>query len=440
MVQADIIEVIEDNLLTREELFAYIQTALCVDVARITSVVAHCDRSTMPGDGVERVPYHRYELCIENGSVLHMAPTEGMLRIDHLAFQTQCLAVLLGREVGFAIVGDYDITQKAKNVVASIKKELHDGELIQGIVVGSLWNFNFFVNRRLHRDALNAIIASTQSEPADDYLLFRARQCAVEQLVLDGAIVLTDAEGATFREGALPDTADKELLEGIMARADSQLFNAMVEQMLADEALRDYMALDYLFFKDLRDGTTLFNQTTDFPETVIKENKELAFQLLRIEGKTFVNFGWFNAALLAEVTKQLQKIYPISTLHMYGKCGSISQLSAGSLVLPTCTAMAAGKVLQIDNALTGLPRGSFSCVESPLVETHTWARAMQARGDVCVEMELYPLLSVLDKSVRPAIVYYASDQPLKDVKISHRLAYLRQKVACVELLLDDMFS
>ena len=433
-------DIVDNNLLSRTELLEYIQTSLRVNVRRLTDIITHTSRETLPQDNLTLIPYHRYGLFLENDAVLHIVPTEGPLRIEHLELQTRCLSKVLDKSIRFSSTGELNPTHEAAHIINNVEDALHEGEVISGIIIGSLRRFALLANMHIRPEAFYTKLARLRDGETEAYFHYRATQETIERLALKGKLVLSPEEQTILLEGAIPTDRQLDILRDITARLDPQYIGERVAQFLHDKNLQNTLLVDYLFFRDLQTGTRHLYDVLNSAETIIEDNNGCTFQLLRIEGKTYVNFGWINAALLGEIIRQLQLCHPIQTFHMYGKCGSLfPALLPGQIVAPAFC-YTTDSCLNVTNTVVSLPQVGFCCVHSPLIETHKWMSDMRKYDIRCVEMELYPALAHLSMKVRRSIIYYVSDMPMGSVKIAHRFSFLPQKMQCVQLLFNDLLA
>ncbi|MFA7301650.1 MAG: hypothetical protein WC069_05045 [Candidatus Shapirobacteria bacterium] len=437
MIENDISNLIKNNLMTREDLVKYLFDDLRVDLKKINSIKVYQQPNNKLKINLKKIPHHRYGLYFnELSGEMHIFPTEGVLRIEHLRIEAKVLEKLYTKKIKFSVYGKSLIEQNSKKVVNKINEHLL-GSKIDGILIGSLWNFNFFTNLRIRPGFLSVFLADLDQDKIDKYVEYRIRLMIIEEELLSGKINLTKEEMEIFNEGILPEDKDYLNISNLSKKVKN--INSILTTRHNDNDLTEYLTLDFLFYRDMHSNTGTFLKTMDFPETKIYKDNFLSFQLIKIGNLTFVNFSWANPTATAKVIELLQNKYEIKYFYMYGKCGSLSEkINTGDLVAPSTTENDNLR-LNIHNTIKeNIKKVDFCCVDSPLLETTDWLKEKKVNNIDCVEMELFPIVKILSPEVKKHIEFYVSDCPGRKYNLSNRFSFLYQRFSCVKNILNNI--
>lgn len=429
-------QVITDNLMSKSEILEYIKDDFKVDLQSLKKVIVHRRNFINDDNESTKIPHHRYSLYFDKKSdTLNIFPKEGVLRTKHIRLEVECIEKIFSTKIEFEEIENDNLESESERVLKQIIAAVGSRN-IKGIIVGSLWNFNFFINMKTHPNFLKEIIGSLDQKGLDNYIDYRVRLMVIENLVVNGLLSLNPNELTIFKEGNLPTIEDLKKVDEIAIKI-KDLENLVVKKK-QDENIVLYLTADYIFFNDLHNQTDLFSKTTDFPETKIFKDFFLSFQILAIDNQVYVNLPWANPIALALVIDKLCRKYSIESFYMYGKCGSLSdEINVGQLVAPNAVEYKDNQIT-FDNSLLEVSHTKFSSVDSPLLETHTWLLDMAERNIKCVEMELFPILKVLNEKIKKYIVYYVSDNPNGKFKLSNRFEFLDQRLECVNRILLEI--
>ncbi|HMS31789.1 MAG TPA: hypothetical protein PKA29_00735 [Candidatus Saccharibacteria bacterium] len=428
--------------MSREELLAYMTATFATDLEKIKEVVLYADNQVPDTDSLTYIPHHRRKIYLSKDGVIHIAPSEGLLRVEHLQLQVECLASLLKKPIPCKVIGKYIFSEKAQEFIDLLDAKRLQGRSVDGLVIGSLWNINYIINRRLHSAQMQSVFKAMDKKELGEYIEFRARQSALEQASLTDGIILNKSELATFREGAIPSKDEQDIVNSLYEKMASKKIARYRDNFLNNDEAKEYAALDFIFFKDLVENTQIFDSTLVSEESAIYSDKGITYQLISLENGMLLNIGWIHPELLGELVRQLHNRYNLKSLHMYGKCGAIGDAPLGSIVTPWQTQWN-DHMIPIQNKLQnldGTTPANFCCVPSPLIETMSWGKLMRSRDVECVEMELYEVGRNLSQSIESFIVYYISDRPFDNYKIGQRWTFLEQKLKCTNILVDSIFN
>jgi purine-nucleoside phosphorylase len=177
--------------------------------------------------------------------------------------------------------------------------------------------------------------------------------------------------------------------------------------------------------------------------TEIIDDSFLSYQIIDVRNKTYINFSWANDEILSAAIKTLEQVFSFKSLYMYGKCGSLTpDLKIGQLVAPMQCSNGK-KFVDIKNQMllsNDTKAVNFIHVQSPLVETRTWARTMLSLGCNCVDMELDSVVRSISEKVTKKIIYYISDEPTMGLTLSDRLSMLKQRLDCSKKIIEDLLT
>lgn len=424
-------EIVEDNLMSRSELEKYILDDFRVDPSKLQSIVLHRHQYSNLIPKFKNIPHHRYKLMFdEQLGELHIFPTEGLLREEHIKTEIGILNELFLTKVKFHLKNDDDLEVRTKNLVDFIWEKLN-GQKIEGLIVGSLWNFNYIANRKIRPNFLDKVIKFPDSK-LEKYIKHRIELLSIEEQIIRNELKISQQDLGIFKEGEIPDTDDYKIVKRIL-RGNKQIGQLVINKY-KNLDLVHYLEIDYLFFNDLKNGTNLFKSTTDFPETKIYFNDLAAFQLINISQKVYINLSWINSESISFIINEICKRQQLRSFYMYGKCGGLSKgIPVGSIVYPNSI-----DELKFDNNALAKNYLSFCSVSSPLIETKTWLKNELSKKRSCVEMELYAAIKSLPKSVKKYILYYVSDSPTESIKLSNKFDYLEQRLFCVQSILENI--
>jgi hypothetical protein len=297
-------EVVEDNLMSLTELKRYILDDFRVDVNKLQKVVLHRYRYSNLSTGFKNIPHHRYKLVLnEISKELHIFPTEGLLREEHLKIETKILNEIFSTKIKFEVETDIGLEIRTKELVDLIWNKL-DGQLIEGIIIGSLWNFNYIVNRKIRPNFLDKIIKDSDHN-LKKYVKHRIELLSIEESIMCSGLNISEQDLDIFKEGQLPNVNDCKIVKRILGK--NKQISQLVRTKYEHTDLVHYLEIDYLFFNDLKNGTNLFKSTTDFPETRIYFNDFATFQLININQKIYLNLSWVNPESLSLIINEICK-------------------------------------------------------------------------------------------------------------------------------------
>lgn len=432
----DINQILDNNLMSKSEILEYIKDDFKVDLQGLKKVVIHKRYTVNKNDQSLKIPHHRYLLFFDKkSSTLNIAPKEGVLRIKHIKLEVECIERILSTKIEFEEMEHDNLEQESERVSKQIISAVGKNN-VNGIIVGSLWNFNFFVNMKVRPCFLKEMVGLLDQKGLHVYIDYRIKLMIIEELAINGILSLNSEELAIFKEGNLPTIGDLRKVDEIADKIKN--LEELVKKKKADDNIILYLTVDYIFFNDLHNQTDLFSKTTDFPETKIFKDIFLSFQVLKIDKQVYVNLPWANPIAIASVVEKLIKKNPIKSLFMYGKCGSLSNvIKVGQLITPNSIEYKNEQIV-FKNSFSKISQVSFTSVDSPLLETHTWLLDETQRNIKCVEMELFPILKVLNKKIKKYIVYYVSDNPNGKFKLSNRFEFLDQRLKCVNKILTEI--
>lgn len=120
------------------------------------------------------------------------------------------------------VIGKYIFSEKAQEFIDLLDAKRLQGRSVDGLVIGSLWNINYIINRRLHSAQMQSVFKAMDKKELGEYIEFRARQSALEQASLTDGIILNKSELATFREGAIPSKDEQDIVNSLYEKMASK--------------------------------------------------------------------------------------------------------------------------------------------------------------------------------------------------------------------------
>jgi hypothetical protein len=433
-------EIVSDNLMTRAQIVDYLKDDFRVELNLIKrlSVV-----DFLPLDKIalcEKIPHHRYDLFFDRISgTLFIKATEGKLRVEHLKVEVDVLSEISGWRVIFED-SSVPIDEPLKKWLQRMRANLGSRK-ISGVVIGSMWNINFYLRFFAEGPFADKHLKTVDPSVLKNYVEHQLTLAVIEEEYLAGRLELNQTEKSVFQEGSLVDSLTITRTKAIQDRIED--FSTKIAALREKPDFLDYIKSDFIFFSDLQNGTSLFQQTLASDRAKIFEDSFLSYQLIDCTGKTYINFNWANAEVLGAALKTLDREFGIESLHMYGKCGSLSpDIKVGQLVAPIKT-FNGEHFIDIQNRIgknVDIRSATFIDVASPLLETKSWATSARKHGCDCVDMELTSVIQGVSPEVIKSIVYYVSDEPTRGMTLSDRLGMLAQRLECSRLILINLFA
>ncbi len=434
-------KIITDNLMTRDQILSYLKDDFCVDLEKIKEIILLDQISPELNLLVKKIPHHRYNIFFaENSGKLYLQATEGKLRTKHLEFESKIMSSLVGHSIKFT-----NTTAAYENLVSAwtirMKQALSDRK-IDGVLIGSMWNFNFYIKFLTNNKFADKFTEQVDQLILKKYVDHQLALYVIEDEYINGRLRLTEHEKNIFQEGHLPDPKAIKITQELTKRIPT--FDDKVQILYSKSDLISYIKTDYLFFFDLNNGTSLFKETLVSDVAEIIDDYFLSYQLITIKGATYINFSWANADVLNAVLKELGRTFNLKSFYMYGKCGSLTaNPKIGDLVVPV-RSYNNETFIDIHNEVEqlhyGVKKVNFMYVDSPLVETKTWANESLKLGCDCVDMELDPSVRALSKNTVKKIIYYISDQPMLGLTLSDRISLLKQRLDCSKIIIEDILK
>lgn len=430
-------QIIDESLMTRDGLLKYLNDDFRVDPKLIDRVIAHRQKASVVDKSHKRIPHHRYELYFDKSSrSLNIYPSEGLLRLEHIKLEVALLERIYNKKISYISKGIDTTEVDSQTLADNITKKCY-GNNIDGILVGSPYNLNFFINLRIRPNFLSKLLKNLDKIDIEKYVNYRLKLIVIEENLLSEKITLSPEELTVFAEGRLPIDSEINEVNQIFQRIND--FDLQLTNLQKDNELIQYLKLDYIYYHDMKSGTKNFLKAMDYPETKIYQNDLLPFQIVKYNQKLFINFGWTNPIITSKVIKNLQKNNKINYFYLYGKCGSLSPVyKVGDLVAPSSTKYSGNRIDIHNQVSTEIPRAAFCCVDSPIIETKSWLNEQQRNNIDCVEMELFPLIKSISSETIQNITYYVSDCPGGKYNLSHRFSFLTQRFACVRDILNSL--
>lgn len=414
-------ELLNDSVMSKDEIIKYIKDDFRTNLNDLYKITIYKYKQEMV-QKCSRISHHRYNLYYCDGNLIIM-PFEGALRINHIITEIRILEAYLNKKISIEIIDD-NITDSKEldNAIVDIKSKIGKNDLL-GVIIGSLSNVNFFVNYRVDKKRFDTVINKFSSTIIDRYVSHRLRVSDIETSYINGES--NDVDSSIFQEGAIPTQEMYDYVERFYY--DNKI--AHQYSIIDYDVLYKYLALDYIYFNDLNNGTNVFNSCTQFNETQIFSNKLLTYQIITTPQKNgiYLNISWIEPTVLGYVLKELQKEYCINKLLMYGKCGSlIESVSVGSIVAPK--SIYKNGIIPINNCFGSGQCYDFISVETPLFETKKWLKDTVSLGISCVEMELADIFERIRHPEFIDIGYYISDNLTSNLKLSNRFDFLYQRL------------
>ena len=423
-----------------EQIDTYLKDDFRTELNIINKVSVYSSFDNKSISGFEHIPHHRYSLLFNPITrEIRIHPTEGGLRTDHIRIETELISYITKNKTVFENNTTHP-TQLVLSWLERVKKDMGDKKL-KGILIGSIWNFNFFIKRKLGGD-FGQFASSVRGPSAmEQYINHQLNLILLEQEYLQGGLLLTESEKDIFSEGGLPTQEEVSMSSDISKRISD--FKKKMCDLKEDKDLLEYISTDYLFFNDIENGTNEFKETIEGNRATIIDDPFISYQIIDTGCGFYLNFSWVSAEILQHAVKGISNMYDIEELHMYGKCGSLSEkYRVGDFAYPTILFDEKGLV-KFKNELWNRPQlegAAFVSVISPLIETRKWAADMIEKGCECVEMELSSVLSSVKPETKKFIVYYVSDQPLAGHTLSSRLGLLKQRLSCSKKIINAIFE
>lgn len=433
--------IIADNLMTRDQILSYLKDDFRVDLKKIKEIILLDQISPELNLSVKKIPHHRYNLFFsENSGKLYIQAIEGKLRTRHSELECKILSSLMGYEIKFtSIVTSYENLVEAW--LARMKRSL-SGKKINGVLIGSMWNFNFYLKFLTNDKFADKFTGQVEQEILKNYVEHQLAIFIIEDEYINNRISLSDEEKNIFQEGHLPDFRTIEIAKKLARKIP--MFNDKVQILRDKSDIVEYIKTDYLFFFDINNGTSLFKETLVSDQTEIIDDYFLSYQLITIKNATYINFSWADADVLNAVLKELERTFHLKSFYMYGKCGSLTvKQKIGDLVAPV-RSYNNENFIDIDNEMGrqiyDVKKANFIYVDSPLIETKTWATESIKLGCECVDMELDPVIRALSKNTIKKVIYYISDQPTLGLTLSDRISLLEQRLNCSKIIIEDILK
>ena len=436
--QQSIQEIIEDNLMSHEQILSYIKDDFRVDLNKIRKIVILDQYSHNNFSSYKRIPHHRY--CLYFDEVvgdLFIQPTEGKLRSRHIEIESKILASLIGKPIDFV-----DLSHPLENRIINWEKGLQkllSGKGIDGVLIGSLWNFNFYLKLLANSNFAKRYTQNLDQVILNKYVVHQLTLIVIEHEYINNGLFLEEFEKSIFQEGNIPNLKTIEITRRISRKIHA--FEDKVSFLRKRKDLIEYINTDYLFFKDIEERTSTFKKTLVSKYAKIVHDPLLNYQLITINDSAYINFSWANAEVLNIVLKRLEEHYNFNSFYMYGKCGSIStDFKIGQLVIPirSYSNKTFTNIYNQVQPASGISGTNFIHVNSPLLETRRWAKEAIQSGCDCVDMELDPVVRALSKHVAKKILYYISDQPTLGLTLSDRLSLITQRLDCCKIIVNDI--
>lgn len=422
---------LNDSVMTKDEIITYIMDDFRVNINDLNKVTIYQYREKIDYK-INKVAHHRYDLYFHNGNLIIM-PLEGALRINHIIIEIKILEVHLKKSIPIEIKSDNNsINNGLDDTINDIRSKIGQDEL-QGIIIGSLSNINFFVNIKIDGNRFDHIIQKFNPSIIDRYVSHRLRVSDIEASYINGGS--NDVDSSIFQEGAIPTQEVYDYVNRYYTENKIVSHNISLDSMIVYK----YLALDYIYFNDLDKGTNLFNSCTQFDETQIFSTKLLTYQIIAIPQKAgkYLNISWIEPSILGYLLKEMQKIYNYEKLFIYGKCGSLSDsIKVGTIVAPQ--SIYKTRITPINNCFESKRYCDFISVESPLIETKKWLRTTTASGISCVEMELADIFEKIEQPKHIDIGYYISDNLTSNLKLSNRFDFLYQRLFLSGRIVNDL--
>lgn len=421
-------ELLNNSVMSRDEVVDYISDDFRVGFNELKKVRIYKYSQNVTKPTAKKIPHHRYNLFFENGE-LSIVPREGALRVKHITTELQILETYLNHKINFEIIENTLESFELNSALSDISSKL-DTSALDGVIVGSIWNINFFINKKIRRDAYKQFFNRFDKNDMEKYITHRLMVSDIESYLLNGTI--KNIDHCIFQEGGLPNNETYNYVKRI-----HQGLNNIINRT---EILNDYLGLDYVFFNDLRNNTKMFDEAVNFPETQVFSNNLLTYQIVTVPGKIgkYLNISWIESSVLGGILEKLQHIYPYKEFFMYGKCGALEKsMKVGSFVAPK--SITKEEELPIFNNAIDIPQYDFIGVDSPLMETKNWLKESLSTGARCVEMELYDIFKRIKSPDCIDIGYYVSDNLNSGFKLSNRFDFLNQRLLLSERIVQKIF-
>lgn len=433
-------EIVSDNLMTREQIIAYLQDDFRIDLSTIRRIAVVDDLPVTQVTPYEKIPHHRYKLSFDRRTgTLYVQATEGRLRVEHLKIETAVLSEISGQPVAFDN-SSTPIDVPLETWLQGLRLNLRSKK-IHGAIIGSMWNLNFYLRFFAEGPFSDRYLKDVDATTLAAYIDHQIALAVIEEEYLTGQLELKQTERSIFQEGDLADPSMITRIKALQDRIPS--FSDKMSALRKKTDFLDYIKSDFIFFSDLQNRTSLFKQTLTTDGTAIFENNFLSYQLIDIKDKTYINFNWANAEILSAALCAIDREFGLKSFHMYGKCGSlVPQIKVGQMVAPV-KVFDGKQFIEIKNQIgpnNDITPVSFINVESPLLETRSWAKSALGLGCDCVDMELASAINSVPSEIVKSIVYYVSDEPVRGMTLSDRLGMLKQRLKCSHIILTDLIA
>lgn len=443
-------ELVDNNVMSPEELLKYIHGNIPFSPNEISSVVVYknyrdTDEVLRRHPGSLLVNTSRRDIFFDQDTKTVLIPTnEGDLKGFQYETQVRMLNFLSGKKISYKEFEIHPEKELWEEWTARLLDKLRQLSMtdVSGIVVGSINNSYFRFSRYLRHPVISNLdqfyksILSTKD--FQNYLNYRLDLILAEEDFVSDRNKFDRDLFIDFQLKPIPSPEDYErcsAIQNVIVDRQNRL-----RQLTANEVLTDYIKADYVYSLDRLNQTNNISPVFQSSNPVVIRDPLMNFQLLKVGKTGIINFDWVSSSQIRKAIESVTNLFNIVNFYNFGKCGYLGRdLRIGDFVRPiACKIYPDGdEEISINNEATHGIESKNLTVDSPLLETRPGLTSeITNNAYSSIEMELFHMLKALNPKSRKFINYYISDMPLADTNLSTRLDSLVPRLTALE----DVFN